>query len=220
MSDGRSLLNTRFSCTQPATLLKQAVKSHTKTIGCPCTCADRWLAGRGICSDFRQGRGWLERMPFRIWDYFWSPSIFCTVEWSPPSNFLGMSFLLLLNLLTYKGRLLGGKKREENTYNFFFLQSFFFSRAVKRIGKNKWQRNQRKQGEKKKKKQDPQIETLFKLCPTTFSFLLCNITYFATYGKFRRTASYLDVRSTVITQHMIAVTADTSFPPSSKNREK
>lgn len=53
-------------------------------------------------------------------------------------------------------------------------------------------------GEKKKTKQDPQIETLFKLCPTTFSFLLCNITYFATYGKFRRTASYLDVRSTVI----------------------
>ena len=126
MSDGRSLLNTRFSCTQPATLLKQAIRSHTKTIGCPCTCADRWLAGRRICSDFRQGRGWPERMPFRIWDCFWSPSMFYTVEWSPPSNFLGMSFLLFLNLLTFKGQLLGGKKGKKTYIIFSFYRVFFF----------------------------------------------------------------------------------------------
>lgn len=59
----------RFSSPQSATLLKQTNRSHTKTIGCPCTCPDRWLAGRGICSDFMQGSGHLERMPSGISEF-------------------------------------------------------------------------------------------------------------------------------------------------------
>lgn len=48
--------------TQSGPLLKQASRSHTKPAGCPCTCPNRWLTSRGICSDVRWGRGCRENV--------------------------------------------------------------------------------------------------------------------------------------------------------------
>lgn len=146
--------------------------------------------------------GWgAKRMPSRIWDSSWRPLHFSTANWLLPSNSLRVTFLLFLTSWLIR------KEREENVYMkflFFFpppLPGPFSPWKFKRIGKTQ-QRNQRQEGRRKKARSKNRNPVSTVPCYFLLPALAIWLFSFATYWKFWRTANYLDVRSTVIKEHM------------------
>lgn len=174
VSEGRSLSNTRFSYPQSATLWKQANWSHAKATGRPCTWPNRRLAGRAICSNFRQGHGVAGQRECPL-ESGTVPGDLCTFPLQS-GCFLQTPYVWLfsssrlLDLLEKNGR-------KVYIWSFFSFSLFFplFPRKVKRIGKTQQRNQRRREGGKK---QDPKIEALFQPCPTPFFLLLCDMTFF------------------------------------------